>query len=83
MAQKYETKHNTEFQILDDENGLWTMDFDGALGKYGASIKIWIHSPLHQLGKVPKSVIFFSYKLDLDFSNNEAEYEALIIGLKL
>ena len=59
------------------------MDFDGALGKDGEGIGIWIHGPLHQPGKVPKNAILCSYKLDFDFSNNEAEYEALITDLEI
>lgn len=31
-----------KFQHLEDEDGLWSMDFDGALGKEGAGIGIWI-----------------------------------------
>ena len=59
------------------------MDFDGALGKDGAFIRIWIQIPLHQPGKVPKNVRLCSYKLAFYFSNNEVEYEALITGLKI
>ena len=59
------------------------MDFDGALWKDEAGIRIWIHLPLHQPGKVPKNVRLCSYKLAFDCSNNEAKYEALIIGLKI
>lgn len=33
--------------------------------------------------KVPSNVRVCSYKLAFDFSNNEAEYEALIAGLKI
>ena len=59
------------------------MDFDGALGKDGAGIEIWIRSPLRQPGKVSKSVRLCSYKLAFDCSSNEAGYEALITGLKI
>ena len=59
------------------------MDFDGSLKKEEVGIEIWIHNPLHQPGKVPKNVILCSYKLAFDCSNNEVEYEALIIGLKI
>ena len=68
---------------MEDENSLWTMDFDGALGKDGVGIGIWIRSPLHQPGKVPKNACLCSYKLAFDCSNNEVGYEALITDLKI
>ena len=48
VGQKEETVQPKKFQLPDDEEGLWTMDFDGALGKDGAGIKIWIRSAIHQ-----------------------------------
>ena len=59
------------------------MDFDGAVGKDGAGIGIQIRSPAFQPTKVPSNVRVCSYKLAFDCSNNEAEYEALITGLKI
>ena len=59
------------------------MDFDGAVGKDGDGIGIWIRSPVFQPEKVPSNVRFCAYKLSFDCSNNEAEYEALIAGLKI
>ena len=59
-AQTVETKQQSEFHHLEDENGLWTMDFDGALGKYGVGIGIWIHNPLHQPSNFPKNVVLHS-----------------------
>lgn len=59
------------------------MDFDGAMGKDGANIGIQIRSPIFQPNKVPSNVRIFSYKFTFDCSNNEAEYVALIIGLKI
>ena len=59
------------------------MDFDGAVGKDGAGIGIWIQSPLFQPEKVPSNVRVCAYKLAFDCFNNEAEYEALIAGLKI
>lgn len=58
------------------------MEFDGALRKEGAGIGMWIHGPLHHSCKIPHNVRLSSYKLAFDCSNNEAEYEALIVGLK-
>ena len=59
------------------------MDFDGAVGNDGARIGIWVHSPFSAPNKVPSNVWVCSYKLAFDCSNNEAKYEALIVGLKI
>lgn len=59
------------------------MNFDGAVGNDGAGIGIWVHSPFSTPNKVPSNVRVFSYKLAFECSNNEAEYEALIAGLKI
>eukprot|EP00253_Pinus_taeda_P007372 PITA_07372 len=59
------------------------MDFDGAVGREGAGIGIWIRNPIFTPNKVPSNVRVCSYKLAFDYSNNEAEYEALITGLKI
>ena len=68
---------------MEDENGLWSMEFDGALGKDRAGIGIWVCGPFHQQNKVPRNVRLCSYKLAFDCTNNEAEYEALITSLKV
>ena len=59
------------------------MDFDGVVGREGVGIGIWICSPVFTPNKVPSNVRLCSYKLAFDSSNNEAEYEALIAGLKV
>lgn len=59
------------------------MDFDSVVGKDGAGIGIWIRSPAFRPDKVPSNVRVCSYKLAFDCSKNEAEYEALIAGLKI
>jgi len=83
-GQQTENAETTPFQHLeDDEDGLWTMDFDGAVGSDGAGIGVWIRSPFSVRNKVPSKVRVCSYKLAFDCSNNEAEYEALIAGLKI
>jgi len=73
-----------EFRHLEEEEeGLWTMDFDGAAGNDGAGIGIWVRSPFSAPNKVPSNVWVCSYKLAFDCSNNESVYEALIAGLKI
>ena len=59
------------------------MDFDGTVGREGAGIGIWIRNPVFTPNKVLSNVRIYSYKLAFDCSNNEAEYEALIAGLKI
>ena len=74
----------TDFQCLqEEEEGLWTMNFDGAVGNDGVGIRIWVRSPFSALNKVPSSVRVFSYKMAFECSNNEVEYEALIASLKI
>ena len=55
---------------------LWTLAFDGSKHQKGAGAGTVITS--HE--GVDKK---FMYRLDVQCSNNQAEYEALIIGLKL
>lgn len=59
------------------------MDFDGAVGREGARIGIWIHIPLFSPNKVPSNVRVCLYKLAFDCSINEAKYEALIARMKI
>jgi len=78
-VQKIDPNQKQDLQPLEEEHGLWAMDFDGALGKYGVGIGIWIRSLHHQQGKLPWNVRLFSYKLAFDCTNNEVlEYKALI-----
>ena len=56
-------------------NGWWNMSFDGETSKKGAGAGIWIRPPMGE----PK---LLSYKLEFKCTNNVAEYEALILGLK-
>ena len=50
------------------------MSFDGAASKQGVGVGVSIRYPIE-----PK---FLSYKLDFKCTNNVAEYEALILGLR-
>ena len=83
-GQKRSNGQQKDFQHLqEEEEGLWTMDFDGAVGNDEDGIGIWVHSPFSTPNKVPSSVRVCSYKLAFECSNNEDEYEALIAGLKI
>ncbi len=82
--QQADKAQQTDFQHLqEEEEGLWTMDVDGAVGNDGAGIGIWVRSPFSAPNKVPSNVWVCSYKLAFDCSKNEVEYEALITSLKI
>ncbi|XP_045810829.1 uncharacterized protein LOC123905257 [Trifolium pratense] len=65
-----------EVSITYVESEPWVLYFDGSKHKYGTGIGILIISPL----RIPTK---FKYKISGTCSNNEAEYEALIAGLKI
>jgi ribonuclease HI len=58
------------------ENEIWNMSFDGTVSKEGAGVGVWISPP--EVGTK-----LCSYKLAFECTNNMAEYEALILGLKV
>jgi hypothetical protein len=78
MTVEDKTEHRTE-EITDQrnntENEMWNMSFDGVVSREGARAGVWINPP-----KVGTKLC--SYKLSFDCTNNMAEYEALILGLK-
>jgi len=57
-------------------DGLWSMRFDGAVNREGAGAGVQINPPEDE-------GMLHSFKLDFDCTNNEAEYEALLLGLNL
>ncbi|HEX4849369.1 MAG TPA: ribonuclease HI family protein, partial [Puia sp.] len=59
-----------------DQQGLWTMFFDGACAKEGSGAGVIFLSPTGKLLK-------FSFLLRFDCTNNIAEYEALLLGLNI
>ena len=52
------------------------MSFDGVVSKEGSGAGVWIRPPTGD----PK---LLSYKLYFDCTNNVAEYEALVLGLRV
>ena len=54
---------------------VWSMFFDGASTQAPSSAGIVLISP-------SKETIHLSYKLDFKTTNNIAEYEALLLGVK-
>ena len=55
---------------------MWNMSFDGVVRKEGAWASVWISPP-----KVGTKI--YLYKLAFDCTNNMAEYEALILRLRV
>jgi hypothetical protein len=55
----------------------WSMDFDRAVSKEGAGVGVWLHNHRNRYSEN------HSYKLNFQCTNNIAEYEALMLGLKL
>jgi len=55
----------------------WYLEFDGSVNKLGAGVGVWIHNTHenHAEGH--------AYRLNFKCTNNMAEYEALLLGLKL
>lgn len=56
-------------------NVLWTLYFDEAISKEGARVGVLLKSPSGNTFK-------FSFTLLFPCTNNVAEYEALLIGLR-
>jgi ribonuclease HI len=55
----------------------WSMDFDGVVSKEGVGAGVWLHNHISKYSEN------HSYKLNFQCTNNIAEYEALMLGLKL
>jgi ribonuclease HI len=60
---------------VDQGNEIWKMYFDGSSSKEGSGAGIVLISP-------SKEVVSLSYKLEFETTNNIAEYEALVLGLR-
>ena len=55
---------------------LWYLEFDGSMNKLGAGAGAWIHNMQND------HVEGHAYRLNFRCTNNMAEYEALLLGLK-
>jgi len=53
------------------------LEFDGSINKLGAGAGIWVHNLEND------HVEGHAYRLNFRCTNNMAEYEALLVGLKL
>jgi ribonuclease HI len=76
MRKPHDKQQSASTQRTTWENEIWNMSFDGTVSKEGAGVDVWISPP-----KVGTKLC--SYKLAFECTNNMAEYEALILGLKV
>jgi ribonuclease HI/uncharacterized small protein (DUF1192 family) len=61
--------------MLSPTTFVWNMFFDGASSNIGAGVGVVFKSPSQE-------TISLSYKLEFEVTNNVAEYEALVLGLR-
>ncbi|KAM2246554.1 hypothetical protein ACFXTI_007361 [Malus domestica] len=67
---------DVEIGMVETRDNYWTMYFNGSSTSSSAGVEVVIQSPNHDRW-------YFLLKLDFDCTNNQAEYEAFIIGLGL
>ncbi|KAM1702094.1 hypothetical protein ACFXTN_025272 [Malus domestica] len=65
---------DVEIGMVETCDNYWTMYFNGSSISISTGVKIVIQCPTH-------SRWYFSLTLDFDCTNNQADYEALVIGL--
>jgi hypothetical protein len=78
MIVEDKVEHQTEESVgwrNRTKNEMWNMSFNGDVSGEGVEVGVWINPP-----KVGTKL--FSYKISFDCTNNIAEYEALILGLR-
>jgi len=69
MSETLNTNHEQEIT--------WYLEFDGSVSKLGAGVGVWIHNSHNNHAEG------HAYRLNFRCTNNMAEYEALLLGLKL
>ena len=68
------TKRQEALENKENEEGLWTMYFDGSISKEGVGVCVWIISPNRDFKA-------YSYKMTFECTNNVVEYESLLLVL--
>ena len=67
------SSYNTTFEPTQQEmDGVWEVSFDGETCREGEGDGVWV-IPLGGIN------LNYSYKLAFDCTNNEAEYEAMVL----
>lgn len=69
MTETLDTNHKQEI--------IWHLEFDGSVNKLGVGAGVWIHNTYNNHAEG------HAYRLNFKCTNNMAEYEALLLGLKL
>ena len=67
------------FKTIDEDYEheiLWHLEFDGSVNRLGAGAGIWLHNVENNNAED------HAYRLNFKCTNNMAEYEALLLGLK-
>jgi hypothetical protein len=72
---KLRKKPTTSHEFSSPITSIWKMFFDGASSREGIGAGIFFVSPAQE-------TISLSYKLEFETTNNVAEYEALVLGLR-
>ena len=62
---------------IPDQEILWYLEFDGSINRLGAGAGVWIHNKQNSYAEG------HAYRLNFRCTNNMAEYEALLLGLKV
>jgi ribonuclease HI len=72
---KLRKKPTTPHEFPPSITPIWKMFFDGAYSREGAGVGVFFVSPSQE-------TISLSYKLEFETTNNVAEYEALVLGMR-
>jgi ribonuclease HI len=64
-------------QSYEPKEPLWILDFDGVVSKEGSGVGVWVSN------SKTRHTESHSYKLNIQCTNNIAEYEALMLGFQL
>ena len=67
---------NVEIGMIEARDNFWKLYFDGSSTSTSTGVGMVIQSPQRHRW-------YFSLKLDFECTNNQAEYEALVIGLDI
>jgi ribonuclease HI len=73
---KLRKKPTTSHEFSPPITSIWKMFFDGASSREGIGAGVFFVSPAQE-------TISLSYKLEFETTNNVAEYEALVLGLRV
>jgi len=76
---EFDEKHNTQVPTMQQNSEtepLWNMAFNGSCGKTRSGVRMWLYN------LTTNQAQSYYYKIIFLCTNNIAEYEALLLGLK-